>query len=281
MLMKTKTSIDHSLQHIKNDNKYEKNLNSIEPQLSEKILLIIASSYAINKHIDFYNWLQSSVAEVLPHDMLLACWGNFDNNSKKSNFNYDVASNLANINTQTLFDYPEKTDAFMRQLHLTWSENHCRWLTVNNLDIADGNDEIKSKLPEIFNEFKSLLVYGLSDLRASNNCLYVFFSTDSTFKVQDSLMGLLMPHIDNVLRKIQHIEPADISEIERVSAIKSYKLSVRELEIIDWVKQGKTDGEIAIILSISQNTVKSHLKHVFEKLNVTRRAQAVAKLSYS
>ncbi|MES1987437.1 MAG: helix-turn-helix transcriptional regulator, partial [Pseudomonadota bacterium] len=52
-------------------------------------------------------------------------------------------------------------------------------------------------------------------------------------------------------------------------------------EIIDWVKQGKTDGEIAIILSISQNTVKSHLKHVFEKLNVTRRAQAVAKLSYS
>ena len=90
-----------------------------------------------------------------------------------------------------------------------------------------------------------------------------------------------MPHIDNVLRKIQHIEPVDISEIERVSAIKSYKLSVRELEIIDWVKQGKTDGEIGMILSISQNTVKSHLKHVFEKLNVTRRAQAVAKLSYS
>jgi len=281
MLMNAKTPVDNSLRHIKNDNEYKKNQNPVAPNLSEKIFSIIASSYSINKHIDFYNWLQTSVAEVLPHNMLLACWGDFGSNSQKFNFNYDVASNLANINTQALFDSPEKTDALMRQLYKTWSANNCRWLTVNNLDNVDGNDEIKSKLPDIFNEFKSLLVYGLSDLRASNDCLYVFFSTDSTFKVQDSLMGLLMPHIDNVLRKIQHIEPVDTSEAERVSAIKSYNLSMRELEIIDWVKLGKTDSEIAMILYISQNTVKSHLKHVFEKLNVTRRAQAVAKLSYS
>jgi transcriptional regulator EpsA len=281
MLMNAKTPVDHSLKHIKNDNKYKKNQNPVEPNLSEKIFSIIASSYSINKHIDFYNWLQTSVAEVLPHNMLLACWGDFDSNSQKFNFNYDVSSNLANIRTQALFDSPEKTDALMRQLHKTWSANHCRWLTVNNLNNVDGNDEIKSKLPDIFNEFKSLLVYGLSDLRANNDCLYVFFSTDSTFNVQDSLMGLLMPHIDNVLRKIQHIEPVDASETESVSVIKSYNLSVRELEIIDWVKQGKTDSEIAMILFISQNTVKSHLKHVFEKLNVSRRAQAVAKLSYS
>jgi transcriptional regulator EpsA len=281
MLMNAKTPVDHSLQHIKNDNKCRKNQKPVEPNLSEKIFSIIASSYSINKHIDFYNWLQTSVAEVLPHNMLLACWGDFDSNSQKFNFNYDVSSNLANIRTQALFDSPEKADVLMRHLHKTWSANHCRWLTVNNLDNVDGNDEIKSKLPDIFNEFKSLLVYGLSDLRASNDCLYVFFSTDSTFKVQDSLMGLLMPHIDNVLRKIQHIEPVDASEAERVSAIKSYNLSMRELEIIDWVKLGKTDSEIAMILFISQNTVKSHLKHVFEKLNVTRRAQAVAKLSYS
>lgn len=281
MLMNAKTPVDHSLQHIKNDNKCKKNQKPVEPNLSEKIFSIIASSYSINKHIDFYNWLQTSVAEVLPHNMLLACWGDFDSNSQKFNFNYDVASNLANIRTQALFDSPEKTDALMRQLHKTWSVNNYRWLTVNNLDNVDGNDEIKSKLPDIFNEFKSLLVYGLSDLRASKDCLYVFFSTDSTFNVQDSLMGLLMPHIDNVLRKIQHIEPVDLSEDERVSAIKSYNLSMRELEIIDWVKLGKTDSEIAMILFISQNTVKSHLKHVFEKLNVTRRAQAVAKLSYS
>lgn len=48
------------------------------------------------------------MAEVLPHNMLLACWGDFDSNSQKFNFNYDVSSNLANIRTQALFDSPEK-----------------------------------------------------------------------------------------------------------------------------------------------------------------------------
>lgn len=56
-------------------------------------------------------------------------------------------------------------------------------------------------------------------------------------------------------------------------------LSERELGIIHWIKFGKTNQEIGIILDISQNTVKSHLKRVFQKLNVTWRAQAVAILS--
>jgi len=202
MLMNAKTSADHSFQYMKSDRKYRGHQKPLGADLSEKLFSIIASSYAINKHIDFYNWLQTSVNAVLPHNMLLACWGDFNNNSQKSNFNYDVASNSANINTHALFDSPEKVDRFMRHLHNAWLDNNFRWLTVNNLDKVDINDEIKSLLPEIFNEFKSLLVYGLSDIRSCNQCLYVFFSKDETFKVQDSLMGLLMPHIDNVLRKI-------------------------------------------------------------------------------
>lgn len=91
MLMNAKTLADNSIQPIKNDNKFKKSQSPIAPNLSEKIFSIISSSYAINKHIDFYNWLQTSVAEVLPHNMLLACWGDFENNSQKFNFNYDVA----------------------------------------------------------------------------------------------------------------------------------------------------------------------------------------------
>jgi len=44
------------------------------------------------------------------------------------------------------------------------------------------------------------------------------------------------------------------------------------------VRAGKTNQEIGDILFISQNTVKSHLKRIFTKLNVTTRAQAVGKI---
>ena len=54
-------------------------------------------------------------------------------------------------------------------------------------------------------------------------------------------------------------------------------LSVREGEILNLIAQGQSDKEIARILSISPETVKSHIKHIFIKLNVQKRAQAVSR----
>jgi DNA-binding CsgD family transcriptional regulator len=56
-------------------------------------------------------------------------------------------------------------------------------------------------------------------------------------------------------------------------------LSDRERQIMTWVAMGKTNPEIGCILSISEFTVKNHMKSIFGKLDVTNRAQAVAKLT--
>ena len=56
-------------------------------------------------------------------------------------------------------------------------------------------------------------------------------------------------------------------------------LSERERQIMTWVAMGKTNPEIGCILHISGFTVKNHLKSVYTKLDVTNRAQAVAKLT--
>jgi DNA-binding CsgD family transcriptional regulator len=41
-------------------------------------------------------------------------------------------------------------------------------------------------------------------------------------------------------------------------------LSHRQAEVLLWVAQGKTNGEIAAILGISLFTVKAHLRTIFE-----------------
>lgn len=56
----------------------------------------------------------------------------------------------------------------------------------------------------------------------------------------------------------------------------NYVLTSREKEILAWVKEGKNNWEISAILGISQNTVKFHLKNIFQKLNTTNRSQAIA-----
>ena len=258
----------------------------------ENLFSVIQCSYTIDRHVDFFNWLQNSVNNILPHDMLIASWGDFyedkksghhDDQNHKSDLNYDVASNISGISTQIIFESSSKTNDFMKQLHQEWLNNNRRWYAVNQLQLLDNNHALNTDFLSQLKQFNSLLVYGVSDLRGNNDCLYVFFSKEKVFSVKDSVMGVIMPHIDNVLRKIQHLQPLEVLNDKEAAGLGEMcsGLSSRELEIIHWVKSGKTNHEIGMILDISQNTVKSHLKRIFQKLNVTRRAQAVAILSNS
>jgi DNA-binding NarL/FixJ family response regulator len=54
-------------------------------------------------------------------------------------------------------------------------------------------------------------------------------------------------------------------------------LTGREREVLHWLTQGYTNKEIAHKLVITPNTVKRHLKAIFEKLEVSTRAAAVAR----
>ncbi|BCG08979.1 MULTISPECIES: transcriptional regulator SdiA [Buttiauxella] len=51
------------------------------------------------------------------------------------------------------------------------------------------------------------------------------------------------------------------------------KLSKREREILQWTGEGKTSAEIAIILSISENTVNFHQKNMQKKFNAPNKTQ--------
>jgi PAS domain S-box-containing protein len=53
-------------------------------------------------------------------------------------------------------------------------------------------------------------------------------------------------------------------------------LTPRELEVLQLVAEGHSRAKIAALLTISPATVKSHLEHVYGKLEVSNRAQAVA-----
>jgi DNA-binding CsgD family transcriptional regulator len=53
-------------------------------------------------------------------------------------------------------------------------------------------------------------------------------------------------------------------------------LSVRELEVLALVAEGRTSRQVATALGISQHTVRRHLENTFAKLGVKSRAAAVA-----
>jgi len=54
------------------------------------------------------------------------------------------------------------------------------------------------------------------------------------------------------------------------------ELSPREVTILNWIKNGKTNWEVGQILGVTERTVRFHLASIFSKLDVTSRSQAVA-----
>lgn len=57
------------------------------------------------------------------------------------------------------------------------------------------------------------------------------------------------------------------------------RITAREAEVLLWIAQGKSNGEISVIIDASESTVKKHVQHIFEKLGVdSRHAAAIAAL---
>ena len=56
-------------------------------------------------------------------------------------------------------------------------------------------------------------------------------------------------------------------------------MSERERRVIHWLRLGKTNAQIAELVSLSENTVKHYLTGIFDKLGVENRAQLVRHLA--
>jgi DNA-binding NarL/FixJ family response regulator len=76
-----------------------------------------------------------------------------------------------------------------------------------------------------------------------------------------------------VLAGKTYLAPAAAAKLaEHVTQV---RLTPRELAAIRLVASGQSNKEIAAALDISERTVKSHLAHLFDKLQVTSRTEAV------
>lgn len=87
------------------------------------------------------------------------------------------------------------------------------------------------------------------------------------------LLELLVPPMHGALiRVLANSQPVR----QKVTPVRLV-ISVREQEVLQWLREGKTNWEIAQILQLSEKTVKNHVHHILVKLRVNNRAQAVAK----
>lgn len=67
----------------------------------------------------------------------------------------------------------------------------------------------------------------------------------------------------------------EFADDKQSAAEYKFKFTKREADIIDGVLQGMSNRKIATSLSLSENTVKTHLQNIFQKAGVSKRAELV------
>jgi len=254
-------------------------LPTLSPEELHRYHQVVTRSVEVRTHFDLLAWLQGDLQHYLPHDILIATWGNFEHGILQ----HDVISTLDGVRSR---DSDTHTiTPLMRKLHERWAEFGRKpfSLSTSQTGFLLGDINLKNAVGDALQTMRSAIVHGIVDERGSHHCLYVGFSTrDSFSSVERSAMAVVLPYIDTALRQVTHLPHQNTHRrrsADRVAAVAlpDYNLTERESEVLHWVARGKTNPEIAMILDISAFTVKNHMQRVFKKLDVSNRAQAVSK----
>ncbi len=111
-----------------------------------------------------------------------------------------------------------------------------------------------------FQEGEELLALGAKGY--ANTYIHETHLMQALSVIESGNIWLYPEFMQHLITKIQPKEPKD----DRLEL-----LTEREKEIAQLVAKGMTNKEMASELSITERTVKNHLSHIFEKLQVTDR----------
>jgi len=138
------------------------------------------------------------------------------------------------------------------------------------------------------------LVAALPDCKAPTAYLLISLHRSRTdFTERDRLvLNLLLPEVAKARRRLAIAAEAQSSASEALSPLaeetlfrawlktrSEWELTQRECDVLFWLCQGKTNAEIGTILGIAERTAETHALHIYPKIGVENRYNAIATLS--
>ena len=274
-------------------------------QRADSLMGLLQAALSARSQADWSRWLQVDIQEFLPHDILIAAWGDF----KSGMVGYDVITQ-----SPELLEHALPKDIIGPLMETVFDH----WLAGGQEPLAIDTRLLRSVGSGLFAKSPYALVHGVQDHRSRYDCIYAFIGPEQLASPSCAqLCRMALPFIDTGFRQLadrgRQLAQADTPETGFASLFSDSPLartavptstpkavipeaadaddawddylpgersplSGRELEVMQWVRMGKTNSEIAMILNLSTFTVKNHMRRIYKKLDVLNRAQAVGSL---
>ncbi|MYM32505.1 helix-turn-helix transcriptional regulator [Duganella sp. CY15W] len=236
----------------------------------EYLLHAIEAALPVQDARQFFLWTQGQLQSLLPHQVMVC-------------LQLGAQDELQHVEClhSTVLDAELRSRLSNREDGLALRlARHCRHSgrLPAMLDAGPGADAPKAgqglapfqgELRELGME--NLLLHGSERLPGGSTFFVLFGLPHRPQPRQAYFLELLLPYLHMSLQRINRQQAqARVGTLAR-------PVSAREAEILHWVREGKSNEEIGLILGISGLTVKNHLQRLYRLLGVSNRAQAIAR----
>lgn len=234
----------------------------------ERFMHVVHSSMEVRRRNQFFLWSQGHLQSLIPHEVLICAHG--DHLRRSLVIEHFSSYPLSDRDVDGIVDVE---GGLMVQAIRVWAERGEKALLVCGSD-RESTVFRRFEAALYRHAFPNLAAHGMPVLAGSPGTYFTFVNLPQPLNSrQGYLIEVLTPYIHCAFVRMLANERQEQYEI----APNDRLITAREIEILQWVRDGKSNQEIGRILNISPLTVKNHVQKILKKLNVQNRAQAVAR----
>ena len=240
------------------------NTNELSDEECGHLARILIASRRVTQRHHFFSWVHGPVQSLIPHEILLC--GLADESGYLLHERFTACRYFKDDHYHRVI---HPANGLINQLSQEWQADGVPRLIAAHRD-EDGGWH--ARLADL--ELKNIAFHGMGWI----NGQIKGYASFSRLRVPldgrlELYLDILLPHLLATLARVLANEARNRIDSERPAGL----ITAREVEVLTWVRDGKTNDEIATILGLSMLTVKNHLRHAMKKLVVRTRGQAVAK----
>jgi transcriptional regulator EpsA len=247
----------------------------LDPQNAQALLRLVEAAPEVRRRYQFYTWMQVQVQPLLPHSVALC--GAYSR--QRRTLMFEVFNSVV-LGPGLLTQLSGTESALAQHAAARWIDGGGRPLCLA-LDAARceamGLREAGARRllvhgvsrPERLHEVASLFVLaGAEDAGDSD--------IERRFELVVHALAATYQRALSFERDVGPTVAARTQLLAPPAPLRTPRITPREAQILAWVREGKSNLEIGVELSISALTVKNHIQKILRKLGASNRAHAVA-----
>jgi len=230
-----------------------------------RVINILETSLDVRNASHFFAWTQGPLHMLLPHEILIC--GHAPAGQSELKLRYFSATRYFRQEHFEIACHPRNGLVSKAVRHWRSTQQPCLLPVRSGPGCAIATEDTLVRL-----ELKNLAAHGMLGACGDIQAWFGFSRVQATDERTRHLLELVLPILAATYFRVLALDTATQGCATRLGSL----LTRREIQVLEMVRDGMSNADVALKLTLSVMTAKNHMQNIRGKLKVRTRGQAVA-----